>query len=86
MIMKETLQKAFRFLVVFIFLSLSYTAFADTPPPPPGGSGGAGGGTGGTAQQRNGASVGGGLFLLIGLAALYGGKKVYDYRAGITVE
>jgi len=55
---------------------LSQTA----PPPPPGGSSGAGDGTGGDDTSRTGAPIGGGLFILLGLGAAYGGKKLYDLR------
>ena len=42
------------------------------PPPPPGsGHGQSGNQTGGNAP------VGGGLFILLGLGAAYGGKKIY---------
>ena len=45
--------------------------FSQGPPPPPGGGHGSGGNqTGGNAP------VGSGLFILLGLAAAYGGKKV----------
>ena len=50
----------------------STTMFASEPPPPD------------HSQSGNvpggGAPIGGGLFILIGLGAAYGGKKVYDIR------
>ena len=44
------------------------------PPPPPPNHGETGNVPGGNAP------IGGGLFILLGLAAAYGGKKLYDLR------
>ena len=59
-------------------LSLSQITYSQSaPPPPPSGDEGAGG----TSDQRTGgAPIGGGLFILLGLGAAYGGKKLYDLR------
>ena len=62
-------------LVMIITLSaFSTDTFAQVPPPPPPGHGSTGNQTGGNAP------IGGGLFILIGLGAAYGGKKLYDKR------
>ena len=63
-------------LLAFVF-TLQNVSFSQPPPPasnhgsqgnaPPGGGGG-------------GAPVGDGLFFLVALAGLYGGKKIYDAR------
>ena len=46
---------------------------ADDPPPPPPGHGETGNVPGG------GAPIGSGLFILLGLGAAYGGKKIYNF-------
>ena len=64
-------------LMVFFALSLmmAQNSFAATDPPqPPGEHGKTGDLAGGSAP------IGGGLFILLGLGAAYGGKKLYDYR------
>ena len=63
-------------LLAFVF-TLQNVSFSQPPPPasnhgsqgnaPPGGGGG-------------GAPVGDGLFFLVAMAGLYGGKKIYDAR------
>ncbi|MEJ5302019.1 MAG: hypothetical protein WHT22_01230 [Bacteroidales bacterium] len=60
--------------LMLIFASMA--VFAQDPPPPPGG------GHGQTTNQTPGGSapIGSGIALLLGMAALYGGKKVYDAR------
>ena len=45
----------------------------DVPPPPPSG------GHGQTGNQEGGAPIGGGLFILLGLGAAYGGVKGYKF-------
>ncbi len=64
-------------LTVFFALSLmmAQNSFAGTTPPdPPGEHGTSGNQAGGSAP------IGGGLFILLGLGAAYGGKKLYGYR------
>ena len=57
------------------FLSVSINALAQAPPPPPpGGSNNSGNQLGGNAP------IGGGLFILLGLGAAYGGRKIYQLR------
>ena len=75
--MKNTINKLIKTFAILLFLGASYT-FSAQPPPPPGGSSG-GGGTQG--EKLGGAApIGGGLFLLLGLGAAYGGRKVYNLR------
>ena len=58
-------------LVLTIILSMaSVDAFAQVPPPPPPDHGSTGNQTGGNAP------IGGGLFILLGLGAVYGGRKL----------
>jgi hypothetical protein len=64
-------RKAFG-IVLLIFLTQGFNLTAQPPPPP--GHGSSGNRTGGTAP------IGGGLFILLGLGAAYGGKKIYDIK------
>jgi hypothetical protein len=58
--------------IVFVLLLGSADIFAQgPPPPPPGGHGGTGNTSGGNAP------IGGGLFILMGLGAAYGSRKLY---------
>ncbi len=66
-----------RTIKVFIVLLLSILPFSSEylladPPDPPASHGSTSNSSGG------GAPIGGGLFILLGLGAAYGGKKVYD--------
>jgi len=67
------LRILFAFTVLF---SIHTVSLSQPPPPPPP--------TGGHGQPGNqppgGAPIGEGMFLLIGLAGLYGGKKVFNLR------
>ena len=75
----KKIQNLLKVLIIVMFVSMAYTAEAQGPggypPPPPGGN------TGNTNNQGNSiggnAPVGGGLFILLGLGAAYGGRKVY---------
>ena len=59
--------------LLVIIASVTITnLFAQAPPPPPPAHGETGNVPGGNAP------IGGGLFILIGLGAAYGGKKLYD--------
>ncbi len=71
------MKKKIKLLTIAITTVLLSTTIAfaqDAPPPPPGG------GHGGSGNQTAGAPIGGGLFILLGLGAAYGGKKLYDLR------
>ena len=68
--MKKTLIS----LLIIIASVTTTSLFAQVPPPPPPGHGQTGNQTGGNAP------IGGGLFILIGLSAIYGGKKLYDFK------
>jgi hypothetical protein len=58
--------------IAFALLLGSADIFAQgPPPPPPGGHGGTGNTSGGNAP------IGGGLFILMGLGAAYGSRKLY---------
>lgn len=71
------MKKLHKFLLI-VLISLTVTSVdilaQDSPPPPPVG------GHGSSGNQESGAPIGGGLFILLGLGAAYGGKKIYDLR------
>jgi hypothetical protein len=71
------MKHSFRIFKIAFALTLvivcNTVSMAQPPPPTP-----AGHGTGG--NQAPSAPVGEGMFILIGLAGLYGGKKIYDFR------
>ena len=57
-------------LIIASVTTINLNAQAPPPPPPDHGS---------TGNQNGGnAPIGGGLFILLGLGAAYGGKKVFD--------
>ena len=74
--MKMTIIKLFRICLLFILIGLSYSSFAQQPPPPPGESSGS---TNSNSNRQGAAPVGGGLFILLGLGAAYGGFKGYKF-------
>ncbi len=59
-------------LIVLGFLLINNPLISQPPPPPPGSHGDTGN------QNAGNAPVGSGLFILLGLGAVYGGKKVWD--------
>ncbi len=75
--MKKIINSLPKVFATILLVGFTYTASSQPPPPP---TSGGGSGTGGTSGQRTGAPIGGGLFILLGLATAYGGKKIYDLR------
>ena len=75
--MKKSIRHILKILVILLFIGLEYSSNSQDPPPPPGGNAGGGGGAGGADGSRNGAPIGGGLFILLGMAGIYGGYKGY---------
>lgn len=69
----KKLHKTILFLLIIVaFTSVDIFAQTPGPPPPPG--------HGTTSNQEGGrAPVGGGLFILLGLSAAYGGFKGYKF-------
>ncbi len=61
-------------MTLVLGLALSINTFAQGPPPPPSDHGATGNQNGGNAP------IGSGIAILFGLAAAYGGKKLYDGR------
>jgi len=66
------MKKILNLLLVAAFVTLSMGVIAQPPPPGNPSSGGGGNTPVGTPSP-----VGSGMLLLIGMAGLYGGKKVY---------
>jgi hypothetical protein len=62
--------------VLALLFSIHTVSLSQPPPPPPS----VGHGAAGNNPPGAGAPIGEGMFLLIGLAGLYGGRKVYDLR------
>jgi len=83
---KYTMRKHIKLLrILFAFtvlFSIHTVSFSQPPPPPPGN----GHGQPGNNPPGAGAPIGEGMFLLIGLAGLYGGKKVLNLRKSIKVK
>ena len=69
------MKKQILSITLTIFFSL-FASIGFTQPPPPSGSG-----HGATGNQTGGnAPIGSGLFILIGLGAAYGSKKLYSMK------
>jgi hypothetical protein len=71
------MKKTILILLVIIASVTTTNLLAQAPPPPPPGHGSTGNQTGGNAP------IGGGLFILLGLGAAYGGKKIYDIKKAV---
>ena len=70
------MKKTYKILLI-ILITVAFTSvdiFAQVPPPPPPDHNSQGNVPGG------GAPIGGGLFIMLGLGAAYGGKKIYEIR------
>lgn len=68
------MKKTIITILVIIASVTSTHLFAQAPPPPPPDHGATGNQNGGNAP------VGSGIFILLGLGAVYGGKKIYDLK------
>jgi len=81
-----TMKNHFRIFKTYLALSLLFSihtvSFAQPPPPPPSGTHG----SSDNAPPGAGAPIGEGMFLLIGLAGLYAGKKMYDIRKSLKLK
>ena len=75
--LKNTIQQTKIFLIAALLSMISVVAFAQGgPPPPPGGS------AGDNQDSKLGgrAPISGGLYILLGLGVIYGGRKLYKMR------
>ncbi len=71
------MKKQITTILFTIALTLSVSNGFTQPPPPPTGAG-----HGASGNQTGGnAPLGSGLFILLGLGAAYGGKKLYKWQA-----
>ena len=73
----KKIKNIFRILVVIFIVTTVYSVEAQ-PPPPPGGSNNT---QGNKINGGGGAPIGSGLFILLGLGAAYGGRKLYKLRS-----
>ncbi len=70
-------MKKLKLIMFFILLFISpFTSIASDNPPDPGGNPQ----TGGDTPLGGGAPVGSGFFMLLGLAAAYGSRKLYNLK------
>jgi hypothetical protein len=78
------MQKYKRIFIAFLLFTLlaGIHSVSMAQPPPPA----VGHGASSNQPAGEGAPVGDGIFLLIGLAGLYGAKKVYDTRTALPIE
>jgi hypothetical protein len=76
------MKNFFRFLLALTILICIHTVSMAQPPPPPNG----GHGMNGDQVPGAGAPIGEGIFLLLGMAGVYAGKKVYDLRKALKVD
>lgn len=76
------MKKHFKILKTLIaltlFFSLQTVSFSQPPPPVEQGHG-----LSGDQPPGGGAPIGEGMYILFGLAGLYGGKKIYDHRKSL---
>ena len=73
------MKKTIVTLLVIIALITSTNLFSQAPPPPPS-HGNTGNVPGGNAP------IGGGLFILLSLGVVYGGKKIFDLSGIVNGE
>jgi len=75
--------KLLKFLFALALLFSVHNVSMSQPPPPPSGGHGL---DSNQAPMAGGAPIGDGMFLLLSLAGLYGGKKIYDIRKALAVK
>ena len=80
--MKKIIYNLLKTFTILLLVFTTYTVAADNPPPPPSGSSSNNSGN----QLGGNAPIGGGLFILIGLGAAYGGRKIYGIRKKSLLE
>lgn len=72
--MKKILVKLIQTLLIVILLCLTYAVSAQPPDPNDSNN------SSGNKLNGGGAPIGSGLFILLGLGAAYGGKKLYEMK------
>ncbi len=82
--MKNHFNASKALLVLVLFVSISVCGLAQTPPPPPPPANGHGQ-TGNSPAGPSG-PIGDGMYILIGLAGLYAGRKVYGYKKTLSTD
>jgi len=70
----KSLHKVIAIALIVLASTATTNLLAQAPPPPPPDHGSTGNQNGGSAP------VGSGIFILLGLGAAYGGKKLYDLK------
>ena len=73
--MKNIINNIIKTFAILLLVGAAYTVSAQ-PPPPPNGSNDNNDGN----KLDGGAPISGGVFILLGLGLVYGGKKVYNMR------
>ncbi len=82
--MKKLIKNIAKVLILLLLTVSTASVFAQGPPPPPGGNSGSTNGSGNSLGSN--APVGSGLFILLGLGAAYGGRKLYQMKAEDSEE
>jgi hypothetical protein len=81
----QMMKLSYKILPFFVFFiiaaSINTQSVAQPPPPPP-----AGHGLANDNPPGGGAPIGDGMFLLLGLAGMYGAKKLFDLRRQVNRE
>ncbi|MBC8320128.1 MAG: hypothetical protein H8E34_05335 [Bacteroidetes bacterium] len=68
-------MKKIKFILAGLLVAFALNVLSQVPPDPPGGHG-----SSGDAGAGGGAPIGSGLLILLGLAAAYGGTKLYQIK------
>jgi hypothetical protein len=76
--MKNKKKYILRTFAIMLIVGASITVFSQPPPPPEDSGNTQGNKLGGNAP------IGGGLFILLGLGAAYGGRKIYYIKSKTT--
>ena len=74
--MKKAFKSRILLILLLAFMAIAQSSFAQGPPPPPWDAGAKGSSTN-HAPGDSGAPIGNGTFILLALAAVYSGKKMY---------
>ncbi len=75
--MKKTIKLLLLPMLLVSIMAIAQSSLAQGPPPVPSGTGAKGGSTNHAPGEGGGAPIGNGTFILLTLAAVYAGRKVY---------